>query len=107
MHRRSFLREKAGCPSIHFCIAEPLRLIVSWVHRSPAFLSFPQCFTVFAKQNPGRFDREVKLAEMKPLFSSPLHPHHAPNIEGSGQSEQQTGEQDGWAGEFDLGMLPM
>ena len=46
MHRRSFLHEKAGCPTVHVGIAEPLRLIVSWVHRSPAFLSFSRCFVV-------------------------------------------------------------
>ena len=64
-------------------------------------------FYGFAKHNPGRFDREVKLAEMKTLFSSPLHPHNAPNIQRSGQSEQQTGEQDGWAGKLELAMLPV
>lgn len=64
-------------------------------------------FFGFAKHNPGRFDREVKLVETKPLFSSPLHSHYTPNVQGSGQSEQQTGEQDGWAGELKLAMLPV
>lgn len=42
---------------------------------------------------------------MKPALSS--HSHHAPDVQGSGQSEQQTGEQDGWAGELKLAMFPI
>ena len=44
---------------------------------------------------------------MKTLFSSPLHSHYAPDIQGSGQSEQQAGKQDGWAGKLELAMLPV
>ena len=105
MHRRSFLHEKAGCPTVHVGIAEPLRLIVSWIHRSPAFLSFPRCFVVSRSEMEVFQTSNQNSLVMKPAVSS--HSHYAPDVQGSGQSEQQTGEQDGWAGEFDLGMLPM
>ena len=34
-----------------------------------------------------------------------LYPHNAPDVEGGGQGEHQTGKQDGWRGELKLAMF--
>ena len=64
-------------------------------------------FYGFAKQNPGFSNREVKLAEMKTLFSSPLHPYYTPNVQGSSQGEQQASKQNGRGGKFKLTVFSM